>query len=213
MAKFDAVFFDLDGTISDSFTGIENGIKLALKKSGIENVAPDLIKKMIGIPLNISLGTFVFNDNPKHDAERIARAIDYFRDYYSTIGLFESEIYPNIPEMLEKLCKHAKIYIITAKPTDYAKKIVAHHKIDPFFVEICGFNGEENFNKADLIKRIAPKSNSIMIGDKSQDIVAGKEYGIQTAGVLYGYGSRSELMASKPDFIVENPSDLIPILI
>lgn len=51
MAKFDAVFFDLDGTISDSFTGIENGIKLALKKSGIENVAPDLIKKMIGIPL------------------------------------------------------------------------------------------------------------------------------------------------------------------
>lgn len=213
MSKFDSIFFDLDGTICDSYLGIENGIKIALKKSGVENVKPDLIKQMIGIPLNQSLGKFIFNTDPKNDAKKIATAISYFREYYSKIGLLESNLYPNILEMLEALCKHAKLYIITAKPTSYAKKILVHHRAAHFFNEICGFNEEENFNKADLINRFAPTNNSIMIGDKCQDIKAGKSAGIKTAGVLYGYGSRKEILTAKPDYIIENTTDLLGILI
>ena len=213
MPKFDSIFFDLDGTICDSFQGIESGIKIALVKSGIDNVNSDLIKKMIGVPLNVSLEKYVFDKDDTNRAKKIGQTVAYFREYYSSVGLFESVLYPNIPDILKELARYSKLYIITAKPTAYAKKIISHHGVEHLFNEIYGFGEEIKFNKAKLINRASPKKNSIMVGDKKQDIAAGKEAGIRTAGVLYGYGSRREIEDSKPNYIVERTDDLIEVLI
>lgn len=208
MPKFDTIFFDLDGTISDSYPGIENGIEVCLRKSGVQNINSELIKKMIGTPLTVSLNKYIFGNEP----EKVSTAIGHFQDYYGTKGVYESTPYPNIPNLLNELSKKSQLYIVTAKPTPYAKEILAHQQLDHLFEEIFGYTEGEKFSKADLIAKTGKLKNAIMIGDKGADIIAGKQAGIKTAGVLYGYGTAPEILAAQPDYTLKSTSELIDLL-
>lgn len=208
--KFNTIFFDLDGTLSDSFLGIENGIHFALKKCGITNINRKTIKKMIGIPLKKSLKQYFIKD----DEEMLNQAITYFREYYSSTGVFESVLYPGVFDLIKELSLVSKLYIITAKPTDVSLTLLKHHKIFTFFTDVFGFERSyKNFEKSILINNISPRPNAIMVGDKKQDIEAGKKVNIFTVGVLYGYDVDNEIANAKPDFIVESVSDLKKLLL
>jgi phosphoglycolate phosphatase len=206
--KYKNIFFDLDGTISDSYKGIENGIHFALEKMGVNVISPDDIKDIIGIPLTQSLKNY-FSNNP----EKITEAVAYFREYYALKGLFESELYPNIYELLAWSSDFYDLYIITAKPTVYATQLLEFHNVSKFFSDIkgCQFN-EVSFKKSDLMRSVSNYSNSLIVGDKKQDIEAGKEIGIKTCGVLYGYGTEKEIKESNPDFIAASTIELREIL-
>src|SRR6218665_1386252 len=118
------LFFDLDGTICDSLPGIVKGIRFAMNQNGTDELDEDEIKKLVGIPLNDSLKRF-YPDN----AEMIQKTVGHFRTYYAEKGLFESELYDGIKELLEDLSSVCRIHLITAKPTGYATKILEHHGV------------------------------------------------------------------------------------
>jgi len=206
--KYDKIFFDLDGTLSDSYNGIENGIRFALNKTGITEIPEKDIKKLIGSPLHESLTKYYFNDKQK-----TWKAVEYFRDYYDNKGINESQLYPGIVDLLQELSTISQLYVITAKPTLFAKKLLTYHNVASLFTDILGCQMEGgNFSKSGLIKQVPDLQYSIMIGDKPQDIAAGKDVGIETGGVLYGYGTEEEIIDSAPDFIINSVSELKRIL-
>ena len=206
--KYQNIFFDLDGTISDSYKGIENGIHFALEKVGVNPISSDEIKSIIGTPLTQSLKKYCLNDDKK-----TKEAVDSFREYYGLKGIMESELYPDIYELLAWASSFYKLFVITAKPTIYAIRLLEFQNAAKFFTETKGCQlNSVNFKKSELMRTVNNYSESLIIGDKKQDIEAGKEIGIKTCGVLYGYGTEKEIKESKPDFIAASILDLKNIL-
>lgn len=207
---FKTIFFDLDGTISDSCLGIEKGVLYCLERSGIPDVPQGRIKNLIGIPIAEILRHLMVGE----DTTRIKNAVAHFRDYYDHTGVFESVVYPGISEVLEGAATYAELYIITAKPTAQAIQLLKYHGLDHCFTGICGWSpGSKAFNKRDLIVPQLGKGRAVMVGDKKEDIDAGRSASIETAAVLYGYGSRAELTAAEPDYLLKNIGELQDLLL
>ena len=95
MRSFHTILFDLDGTLTDSSSGITTTIQLTLAHYGMEEQRENLLR-FIGPPLEECFSEFL------PDSE-VPAAVSRYRARYSTVGLFENEVYPGIPAMLEAL--------------------------------------------------------------------------------------------------------------
>ncbi len=208
---FDTVLFDLDGTLTDPFEGISNSIIYALKKFGI--AAPDkpLLKKFIGPPLTESFSEYCGLNHS--DA---LRAVDYYREYFSVAGIFENKPYEGVCELLSGLKERGYTAIVaTSKPEQFAKAIVQHFGLQ-YFKEICGATMDQSrTQKADVIAyalkkcEIKDKKRAVMVGDRKHDIIGAKTNGLSSIGVLYGYGSKEELLEAGANYIANSPVDIL----
>jgi phosphoglycolate phosphatase-like HAD superfamily hydrolase len=146
-------------------------------------------------------------------------AVDYYRVYFRAGGIFENAVYEGIPEMLCELKKrNATVALATSKPYEFSVQILDHFDLHKYFdyVGAATMDGKIS-RKADVIRHLlgqlgeADKSSVLMIGDRDQDIEGAKANGLRSAGVLWGYGSKDELMDAGADYIVSAPSDLFNI--
>lgn len=206
------IFWDLDGTLTDSAEGIINSVVYALKRFGIEAEREELYK-FVGPPLFDSFREFCgFSEN---DAEK---AVAYYREYFADRGIFENRVYDGIEETLAKLKKKGyKLYVATSKPTEYTVRILDKFGISQYFEYVSGSSlvGNDG-SKAAIIKRAVEQSGAaaseiLMVGDRKFDIEGAKKNGVAAVGVLYGYGSRRELEEAGADYIAENAKDLLRI--
>ena len=141
----------------------------------------------------------------------------YYREYFGEKGLFENEVYAGIPDVLAALKQAGKTLLVaTSKPEIYTNRILEHFDLARYFDVVAGATMDETRNeKADIIayalKQIADADPSkiVMIGDRKFDILGARENGIDSIGVLYGYGSRAELEEAQATFIVEKPEELL----
>jgi phosphoglycolate phosphatase len=205
------VFFDLDGTLVDPSLGFANCIRYALER--LKKISPDkaTLEKFIGPPLR---GTFAKLLNT-HEPAMIESAVALYRERYAPIGIFENEVYPGIGELLADLHANSfKIYVVTSKARSYAEIIVGHFFNREWFADIFGSGLDGSLdNKVELIEFIMgtlkpqPK-RTVMIGDRKEDVVAGKANHLKTIGVTYGYGTRAEIVAAGPDYICASPSEI-----
>ena len=205
------IFFDLDGTLTDSKEGIVNCIYYALEKLGYPVPEGFNVNDCLGPPLRLSFRRLL-NSN---DEALIERAVEIYRERFSTIGLFENKVYPGIPELFSVLREnYFKLYVVTTKPRVFAERIIEHFQLAHWFVAIYGteLNGQFD-NKADLIEfilktRQLKAEETVMVGDKREDITAGKANRTGTIGVTYGYGSRHEITEAAPDDICGSPEEI-----
>lgn len=201
------IIFDLDGTISKSAPGILNAFEYALKKLG-KTYSRDDLYKYIGPPLRDS---FV-----KEFGEDLAdKGVEIYREYYFTKGLFETEIYDGIKDLMENLnSKGYKIFLATSKGEESSEKILDHFEILDYFSYVSGSSNNKNTKKKvidHLLKENNLKSSeSIMIGDRSYDIEAANNLEIKTIAVTYGYGNKEEF--EKASFMVNSPYEIINII-
>lgn len=208
------ILFDLDGTLSDPKVGICTSVQYALNKMGIEAPDIDELEPFIGPPLRDS-----FMEYYNMTAEEAEQAITYYRERFSTIGKFENEIYPGIPELLKDLKKKGRtVAIASSKPTVFVEDILKHFEIREYFDVVVGseLDGSRD-KKEDVLKetlrQMFPDSEIeydevVMIGDRKFDINAAHEIGTQNIGVSYGYGSREELEEAGADKIVNTVAGL-----
>ena len=209
------ILFDLDGTVTDPMIGITKSVRYALNKFGIEVEDLNNLCKFIGPPLKDSFMNFY-----NFTEEDALKAISYYREYFSTNGLYENTVYENFEDMLIALKKHNKSLIIaTSKPTVFAEKILEHFNLKKYFDFISGSNLDNTrTKKADVIsyaleqQMINNMSEIIMIGDREHDIIGAKALNIESIGVLHGYGSYEELSSSGADYIVKDVSELKSLL-
>lgn len=213
---YDVILFDLDGTLTDPKLGILNSIQYSLNYFGIQEKDTESLIKFIGPPLKES-----FMEYYHFDEDLAERAIKKYREYFSTQGIFENFVYPAIPELLEELIDQGKKLILaTSKPTDFAQQILDHFNLDQYFFFIGGSNLDgSRTRKGEVIAYALNECNfktnlkSVMIGDRKHDILGAKEVGIDSLGVLYGYGTRTELEKENPTGIVESVGDLRKVLV
>jgi phosphoglycolate phosphatase len=208
-----ALFFDLDGTLSDPSEGITKSVQHALQCLGRPYPGKSELQHYIGPPLRWTFPRLLGTD----DDTLVETAIGYYRERYETIGLFENEVYPGIPELLQRLQDDGyPLYVVTSKPTVYADRIIRHFGLDRFFLEVYGPELDGRFDeKRELVefilreRRLDP-SRTVMIGDRARDVESGRTNGTRTIGVTYGFGSVEEIAAAKPDEICHRPSEIYP---
>lgn len=214
---FDYIFFDLDGTLTDPALGITNSFIHALKFYGLEIPSYEELCKLIGPPLPYSFETtFGFS----HD--KAMEAVGKYREYFSTRGLFENKVYDDIPQLLQTLKENGKhLVVATSKPEEYSIKIIEHFGLSKYFDFVCGSLMDESRSKKDEVIAYAlqncnlgesDKDRVLMVGDRFHDIEGAKKNGLKSCGVLFGYGTRSELENAGADFIAESVKALQDLL-
>jgi phosphoglycolate phosphatase len=214
--KYSTVLFDLDGTLTDPKIGITRSVQYALASFGIDEPNLDNLTNFIGPPLKDS-----FKEYYGFDDCRAEEAIVKYREYFSVQGLYENVVYPFIPELLDTLRDRGKDLIVaTSKPTFFAEKILTHFGLLQKFSFVAGSTLDgSRVKKADVIRFALAEISSmdyeqfVMIGDRKHDIIGAREVGVDSVGVLYGYGSRAELAAACPMYLVDSVAELERLLI
>ena len=211
---YNTVLFDLDGTLTDPGRGITNSVAYALKKFGIEAEDRKELYKFIGPPLYES-----FMKHYGFDKEKAETAVSYFREYFRDTGIFENEVYNGITDLLDEIKKSGRrIILATSKPEEFAKRVLSHFDLDKYFDFIAGATMDSSrVEKADVIAYALKEigctgENAVMIGDRLHDILGAKENGLDSIGVLFGYGSREELEDADADYIAETVADIIKFI-
>lgn len=206
-----AILFDLDGTLTDPKHGITRCIQFALTQMGVSPPSEDDLTWCIGPSLRGSLGELLQTS----DAPVIEQALSIYRQRFTRIGLYENDLYPDVLDALARIKQsEINIFLSTSKPWVYAERILEYFRLTPYFSGIYGseLDGQHS-DKKDLIGHILrceglDSGQTLMVGDRSMDIIGGRANGTRTAAVAYGYGTPDEVAAAKPDFIFERLMDL-----
>lgn len=205
------VLLDLDGTLTDPRDGIVRSIRHALERLGAPCPPDASLVRYIGPPLHASFGELLGTD----DRARMDEAVALYRERYRPVGLFENAVYDGIPEALGALrAAGHRLVVCTAKPTEFAERILAHFGLRDAFEAVHGaeLDGTRT-DKAELMAWLLPRAgidpaDAVMVGDREHDVVAARANGVRAVGVLWGYGSAAELAAAGAHALVARPEEI-----
>ncbi len=212
---YDIVLFDLDGTLTDPGEGITNSVAYALNKFGIKVEDKTELYNFIGPPL---IDSFMKYYNMSY--EDGLKGVEYYREYFGVTGIFENTMFDGIPELLNTIKKSGRtISLATSKPEQYAVRILDHFNLTQYFDFVGAATMDESRSKkADVINytleklNVTDKSKVVMIGDRHHDIEGANQNGLDSIGLLIGYGDREELEAAGATYIAETVNDIIKFL-
>ena len=213
MLLYDAVVFDLDGTLTDSQEGIINSTKYALEKLNVPVPEHAVLRKFLGPPLVAS-----FQQYCGLTEEEAVKATELYRERYMPIGCYENSVYPGIRAMLQQLkAEGAKLYIATAKPEQLSIKILKHYGLFHYFDAIAGaLPGTKYPTKDEIIGRAlkgASYRKAVMVGDRGSDLTGAQKFGIDSIAAGYGYGTEEELRGVSPTHFAQSTAELSEILL
>ncbi len=219
---FDYCLFDLDGTLTDPREGITKSVQYALQAFGIEE--PDLkkLEPFIGPPLKDSFIEFY-----GFTGEEAERAIVVYRERFAPVGIFENQVYPGIPQMLERLYrKGTRLAVASSKPIGFVKQILTHFGIEKYFdvvvgSELDGTRGTKEEVVEEALGRLGILTMPVterhvrcaMIGDRKFDIQGAKAYGLTGVGVRFGFAEEGELEEAGAEYIAETVAGLAEFLL
>jgi phosphoglycolate phosphatase len=204
------VLLDLDGTLTDPRKGIVGCVRHALSELGEVAPSDQELARYIGPPLRDT-----FRELLGSDSERIEAAVGAYRVRFEAIGMFENEVYAGVPEALDALSRQgARLYLATSKPRVYAEGILRHFGLLTRFTRAYGseLNGTLS-NKSELIAHVLGNegldcSRTIMVGDRRYDMQGAVDNRVRPVGVLWGYGSKVELLQAGATELYEKPEEL-----
>lgn len=212
---FKYILFDLDGTLTDPKVGITTCAQYALASVGIDEPDLDKLEPFIGPPLHESFMQFY-----GFDKDMAMKLVEKYRERFNHIGIFENEIYPGIPKMLQTLKeKGCKISIASSKPTVLVERILVHFDIKQYFDSVVGSNLDGSRTKKEEVVEEAlhqlacVKEETAMVGDRKFDIEGAKAFGLTSIGVSFGYAAENELEEAGADYIVDSVEELQEILL
>ncbi len=206
------IFFDLDGTLTDSGQGIMNCATVALEHLGLPIPPREELRVFVGPPLE---DTFADLGVPP---ERIWEAIGVFRKRYFSVGKFENFPYPGIHDLLQTLTEQGhRLFVATSKPEVMAVEIMEKFELAPFFEKICGatLDGTRS-TKEDVISHLLEQTgeveNTVMVGDTVYDVKGAAAHTIPTIGVSWGYGDAEDMTAAGAKAIAHTMQELLQLL-
>ena len=209
---FQAVLFDLDGTITDPKEGIINSILYAVKKKGFNEENPNELDCFIGPPLHTS-----FQKRYQVTESEAFEMVSLYREYYAKKGIFECYLYDGIRELLEQLFE-ADVFLslATSKPIVYADQLLRHFDLEGYFSFTAGSNMDgSRTDKKEVIAFALDhipsfeKDEILMVGDREFDIEGGNYHHLKTAWAAWGYGEEDIILAHQPDFIFQSAAEMV----
>ena len=205
-----ALIFDFDGTICDTGEGIMKSAKYALESYKIPCGDWQELSYFIGPPLLVT-----FQEKYSLDVSQASELVKKFRERYGREGILESRLYSGIYDLLQKLKADGfRLAIASSKPEEYINQLLEKFDSAKFFDVVCGVSFTADCeSKQSIIARAldglgVSNEEAIVIGDKNYDIDGAKANGVKSIGVLWGFGSKFELIECSADFIAEKPGDI-----
>ncbi|WOH53200.1 HAD family hydrolase [Bradyrhizobium sp. sBnM-33] len=206
----DAIYFDLDGTLTDPKPGITRSIQYALQRLDHHTIpTEDELTWCIGPPLRSSFVKLLGD----HSADR---AVTLYRERFSDIGLYENGVYDGIDEVLTALrASGHRLFVATSKAHVFAERIIDHFGLRKHFERVFGAELDgTRVDKSHLLEYALKEvsvdpTKALMIGDRSHDMVGAKSNRMKGVGVLYGYGSRAELIEAGAHRVCATPGAIL----
>ena len=128
MMAFSTILLDLDGTITDPYIGITNGVMYAYEKLGLEVPERESLRSFIGPPLMVEFTRRGFPEEQAREAVRL------YREYYGRTGLFENRLIPGTVEFLKELKRMGKrVCLATSKPEEFSVRILEKFGVLEYF--------------------------------------------------------------------------------
>ena len=210
---YKAIFFDLDGTLTESGEGITKSVQYALEKIGKPEEDLEKLKVFVGPPLMEQFMKYAGVDEATG-----RKAVEFYRERYEVKGIYENHPYEGVEKMLQELKRKGYILAVaSSKPEYYVTQILDYFKLSSYFDAVVGseMNGART-SKSEVIeealKRInmSDKRNEVLIvGDKEHDVLGARAAGLDCVAVAYGYGTQEELTEANPLKIVDSVDELL----
>jgi len=210
----DFLIFDFDGTLTDSIPAAVLAIQKMIAELGLPYKSKEEINKHVGygeVPL---VSGSIGGDEPK----LLKRAMEIYFRHYIEEGIKTIPLYPQVREFLEYFMSKPKI-IVSNKKDEFIRIILNNHGLISCFKEILGGDTAPCLKPdpcviVELIRKykVLPE-RALFIGDMIVDIETGKNAGIKTCGVTYGFDGREKLTAHHPDFLVGDLLELKDLIV
>lgn len=211
MGGYDTVFFDLDGTITDSKPGILKCIRHALDAKGVPYTEEQL-DQMVGPPFRVSMRDIL----GVTDTAIIEDMIRLYRGEYEVSGWRDCTVYPGMRELFARLKEGGiRLAVATSKPLRFTVMMLDGLELSRYFDFIGGAESDSSRDSKIAVIRYVMENlgmrspeGALMVGDRLYDMDGAKEAGMHSAGVLWGYGGREELIAHGADYLFSSPEKL-----
>lgn len=198
---YQAVIFDLDGTLADTAPGILNSHRHTIHTHSLPMHDESILDNVIGGALDE-----IYADKFHVAQEDLKTCLTTYRNYYATQGIYQAQIYDGMYVLLQMLHGSGiKLGVATLKREDFACEILSRFRVTPFFDCIRGVDKDDTLKKKDLIEMCVqqfalPKERCVMIGDSLSDANGANLANVDFIGVGYGYGftSRSSIPLEIP---------------
>ena len=217
MHPVDIVLIDLDGTISDSSPGMLTGFRKVFDRFDMEQPSDESIRRHFGPPLAVT-----WREVYGMTDEQIVEGLEVYREYYHDVGMFENNLYDGVPELIKDLHgEGVTLSTATSKPEFSASRIIEHFGLREYFTfigaaDLAGTRDDKSAVIAHTLENLQASSQThsiVMMGDRRHDIEGARDHGIDTIGVLWGYGSAEELSTAGAIALAERPRDAGDLLL
>ncbi len=207
---YTTILLDLDGTITNPYIGITNGIMYAYEHLGLEVPPRESLRSFIGPPLTVEFTRRGFPE------DQIREAVRLYREYYGETGLFENELIPGTEELLSELKRRGRrVCLATSKPEQFSVRILERFGIAKYFdfVGASAMDGSRD-SKLAVIRYVldstgAKPEECVMVGDRMHDIIGAHDAGMKCIAVMTGFGSREEFAEYHADYVAETLNDVL----
>ncbi len=204
------VCFDLDGTLVDPLLGVQNCLRRTCEAFALTMPPEATVRDWIGFGMRESLATLAGLEDPA----RLEAAVDFYWERYREDGVFEHELYPGVFHLLHRLKRQGhRIYIVSAKPSLFARRISYQFDLNLIFDDIFGSTLKGKWqSKTEVLAGLARQGTiwpgGVFIGDRGVDMEGARAHGLEAIGVTWGYGSREELVRSGAGHIFDTVAEL-----
>lgn len=204
------ICFDLDGTLVDPLLGVHRCVAKLCGEFGCPPPDRATVGSWIGYGLREQLAALPGMQEPA----RLERALDRYAELYEAQGLYEHEVYDGVHLMLARLKRQGhRIYIVSAKPATYARRITFHFDLNLIFDDIFGSELKAAWQPKTVVLERLRRQGTVwpggtFIGDRGDDMRAARDHGLHAVGVSYGYGSPAELCAAGAEVVLDSVAEL-----
>lgn len=203
------LLIDVDGTLIDSFPGIRDTLEKTLAEIGWPMPTEEMLARLPGPPLEVTFRGYGMR------GDVLDTALDTFRRHYTATGWSNSSLFPGWAQGLARWKEDGlTLCTATSKSISHASTMVEHLGVRPYF-DFLGAASDDGARKtkAEVIEYVLEtqdldpmRDNILMIGDRSHDTDGASQFGIPTALVGWGHGTREEWDAV--DYFARDFNDL-----
>lgn len=212
---YSVAFFDIDGTLSNPGNALTESARFALEKMGIIEADEVKLRRFVGPPLEHSFKEYYcFGD------EQAKEATAHYRQYMQNKGVKQTVAYDGIKELLEQLKSGGvRLAVVTSKVDYIAHESLRVTGLGEYFEYVGAEKPGRAIKKQVTLEQalsdvgVQSKSEAVMIGDRRHDVEAAHAVGIDSIGVLWGYGTKVELSTEGAVYITSSPSDVARIVL
>lgn len=208
MMPISLLIFDLDGTLVNTLDDIAASVNYTVGRLGKPQLTKDEVRRYVGDGIEMLLVRSLGGQTMQ-----IADAVDIYKEHHRQNLVVHSSLYPGVKETMEYY-KTLPMAVISNKTMEFITPLLESLGIRGYFKLVIGADFGLPLKPApDSVQRTmtefnAPKDQTLIVGDGTTDIRAGKAAGVMTCSVTYGFRSESELRKAGPDYIIHDLTQL-----